>query len=108
MTQKPIVIAQENTHIATSETALAKRPLINTSSGTYYVQVGSFKGRPKSTLLHKITRNGYKYKMIQFPRNGTRISKLLIGPYKNKVSALEVLPKVRASIEKAAFIAEIL
>ncbi len=107
-TQKPIVLAQENTHIDTSETALPNRPLIDASTGTYYVQVGSFKGRPKSTLLYNITRNGYKYKMIRFPRNGTQISKLLIGAYKDKASALEVLPKVRASIEKAAFIAEIL
>lgn len=85
------------------------RPLIeSTSSGTYYVQIGSFSGKPKSALLHKITRNGYTYKMIQFPKNGTQISKLLIGPYKNKATALEVLPKVKASIEKAAFIAEIL
>jgi len=85
------------------------RPLLeNTSSGTYYVQVGSFSGSPKNALLHKITRNGFKYKMIQFPRNGTQISKLLIGPYKDKTSALEILPKVKANIEKAAFIAEIL
>ena len=86
-----------------------KRPLIETtSSRTYYVQVGSFTGKPKSALLHKITRNGLKYKMIQFPRNGTQISKLLIGPYKDKATALEVLPKVKSLIEKSAFIAEIL
>lgn len=86
-----------------------KHPLIeNTSSGTYYVQIGSFSGTPKNALLHKITRHGFKYKMIQFPRNGTQISKLLIGPYKDKTSALKVLPKVKANIEKAAFIAEIL
>ena len=86
-----------------------KRPLIESaSSGTYYVQVGSFTGQPKSALLNKITRNGLKYKMIQFPRNGTQISKLLIGPYQNKVTALKVLPKVKADIEKSAFIAEIL
>jgi hypothetical protein len=86
-----------------------KRPLIETaSSGTYYVQVGSFTGKPKSALLNKITRNGLKYKMIQFSRNGTQISKLLIGPYKDKATALEVLPKVKFHIEKSAFIAEIL
>ena len=98
-----------DTQTVANSKPLMNRPLIeSTSSGTYYVQVGSFTGKPKNTLLHKITRNGYKYKMIQFPRNGTRISKLLIGPYKEKATALKVLPKVKASIEKAAFIAEIL
>ncbi len=94
---------------AVTKKPFIKRPQIeNTLSGTYYVQVGSFTGTPKKTLLHKITRNGYKYKMIQFPRNGTQISKLLIGPYKDKTTALKVLPKVKSHIEKSAFIAEIL
>jgi len=94
--------------VANTEPSI-NRPLIeSTSAGTYYVQVGSFTGKPKSTLLNKITHNGFKYKMIQFPRNGTQISKLLIGPYKEKATALKVLPKVKANIEKAAFIAEIL
>lgn len=85
------------------------RPLTeNSSPGRYYVQVGSFTGKPKGTLLQKIARNGYKYKMIQFPNNGTQISKFLIGPYREKATALKVLPSVKANIEKAAFIAEIL
>jgi len=110
----PIPATTIPTPIPGTQTVAISKPSINrpvidsTSSGTYYVQVGSFTGRPNSALLYKITRNGYKYKMIQFPRNGTQISKLLIGPYKDKASALEVLPKVRASIEKTAFIAEIL
>ncbi len=100
--------------IATAKSVSIKKPTMqrpvieSTSSGTYYVQVGSFTGSPKSVLLHKVTDNGFSYKMIQFPRNGTQISKLLIGPYKDKASALKVLPKVQANIEKAAFIAEIL
>ncbi|KYJ85544.1 NlpC/P60 family protein [Sulfurovum riftiae] len=85
------------------------RPLIdNTKQGAFFVQVGSFSGHPKSELLYKIRRLGYTYKIIKFPRNGKQISKLLIGPYKYKATALGVLPKVRKEIEPAAFIAEIL
>ncbi len=101
-------IPTEQPVVALSKPSISRPVIDSTSSRTFYVQVGSFTGKPKSALSHKITRNGYKYKMIQFPRNGTQISKLLIGPYKDKASALKVLPKVRASIEKAAFIAEIL
>jgi len=88
----------------------APRPVIDNSSrkGSFYVQVGSFSGTPKSTLLYKIQRLGYTYKIIKFPRNGKQISKLLIGPYKYKATALSVLPKVKKEIEPGAFIAEIL
>ncbi len=105
----PVPAAIATTKSVSIKKPTMQRPVIeSTSSGTYYVQVGSFTGSPKSVLLHKVTDNGFSYKMIQFPRNGTQISKLLIGPYKDKASALKVLPKVKANIEKAAFIAEIL
>jgi len=105
---KPLPLPSAKSAVPSGRPSIA-RPLIDSSSsGTYYVQVGSFKGRPNSTFLYKITRNGYKYKIIQFPKNGIQISKLLIGPYKDKDSALEILPKVKTDIEKTAFIAEIL
>ncbi len=87
-----------------------KYPLVERNSRRvlYYVQVGSFSSKPKSTLLKKITANGLKYKMIEFPKNDIQIYKLLIGPYKNKASAVKVLPSIKSHIEKSAFIAEIL
>jgi hypothetical protein len=77
------------------------------SKGHYYVQVGSFIGKPKSTLLHAITRRGFSYKLIQFPKDGKPISKLLIGPYRSRNETKSVLEKVRRHIQKDAFIAEI-
>ena len=75
--------------------------------GNFYVQVGSFAGKPKDTLLHKITRAGYHYKIIAFPINGKQISKLLIGPYRKRSDAVELLESIRKQIQKDAFIAEI-
>jgi hypothetical protein len=75
--------------------------------GTYYVQVGSFIGRPKSALLYLISRNGLSYKILSFPKSGKSVSKLLIGPYQTRSKALEVRKKVRKKIQKDAFIAEI-
>ncbi len=77
------------------------------ATGNFYVQVGSFVGRPKSALLYKITREGFSHKIIKFPRGGKTINKLLIGPYKTRADALEARQKVRAKIQKDAFIAEI-
>jgi len=77
------------------------------TEGSFYVQVGSFIGRPKSSLLYTITRHGYQHKIIKFPKGGQSINKLLIGPYKTRTAAVSVLKKVRTSIQKDAFIAEI-
>jgi hypothetical protein len=75
--------------------------------GNFYVQVGSFVGKPKSALLQNIKQNGLNYKIIKFPRGGKSISKLLIGPYTKRAAAMQELKKVRKNIQKDAFIAEI-
>ena len=77
------------------------------AAGNFYVQVGSFIGRPKSSLLYTITRHGYQYKIIAFSKGGQSINKLLIGPYKTRTQAVSVLQHVRNTIQKDAFIAEI-
>ena len=88
-----------------------KTPMANieqaSAQGNFYIQVGSFVGKPKSGLLYTITRNGYRYKIIKFPRGGKSINKLLIGPYKRRSDAAQVLNKVKQNIQKDAFIAEI-
>jgi len=88
-----------------------KTPMANieksSAQGNFYVQIGSFIGKPKSGLLSTITRNGYRYKIIKFPRGGKSINKLLIGPYKNRADAANILTKVKQNIQKEAFIAEI-
>ena len=90
---------------------IIKTPMTNieqsSAQGNFYVQVGSFIGKPKSGLLYTITRNGYRYKIIKFPRGGKSINKLLIGPYKSRQDAVEVLSLVRQKVQKDAFIAEI-
>lgn len=75
--------------------------------GTFYIQMGSFTGNPNEALLHKITRAGYHYKVIAFSINGKQISKLLIGPHRQRADALILLAKVKEEIQKDAFIAEI-
>jgi len=76
-------------------------------NGTYYVQVGSFNGKPKYSLLRQIKANHLHYKLIKFDMGKKHINKLLIGPYKTHNKAQKILQKVRAKIEPSAFIAEI-
>ncbi|HFQ60938.1 MAG TPA: hypothetical protein ENK39_01385 [Epsilonproteobacteria bacterium] len=79
----------------------------SSASGNFYIQAGSFIGKPQSALIYKITRHGFNHKLIQFPKEGKSISKLLIGPYTTRAAATTVLQKVRQDIKKDAFIAEI-
>lgn len=75
--------------------------------GNFYIQVGSFSGKPKSALLDTIKRAGYRYKIIEFPIHGKQISKLLIGPYRKRTDAVTLLGHIKEKIQKDAFIAEI-
>jgi hypothetical protein len=79
----------------------------SSSKGNFYVQVGSFIGKPKNVLLNSISHYGLNYQIIKFPKGEKSISKLLIGPYVKRSDASKQLKKVRKNIQKDAFIAEI-
>ena len=67
----------------------------------YYVQVGSFKVKPSSKYLRKISKLGLPYKVKK-----TNIYKVLVGPYKKESTARKVLPRVKQKLNKSAFISK--
>lgn len=67
----------------------------------YYVQVGSFKVKPNSTYTKKISSLGLPYKIKK-----SGIYKVLVGPYKKEATARKILKKVKAKLNKSAFIAK--
>ena len=71
----------------------------STSRKYYYVQVGSFKAKPTSKYLRKISKLGLPYKVKK-----TNIYKVLVGPYKKESTARRVLPKVKQKLNRSAFI----
>ncbi len=66
------------------------------SSGSYYIQVGSFSTQPDKRFLSKITKNGFHHKLHK--------GKLLIGPYSSDAAARRDLPRVKSKINKGAFV----
>jgi len=76
-------------------------------NGNFYIQVGSFIGNPNNHLLTQITQLGFHHKIIKFTQNHKEISKLFIGPYKNRSQATIALKEVQNTIQKDAFITEI-
>ena len=71
---------------------------------SFYVQVGSFIGSPKHTLLDKIKNRGFKYKKIRYLKDKQQASKVLIGPYATRSQSITALNTIRTHINPAAFI----
>lgn len=73
----------------------------------YYIQVGSFVGEPKKSLLEKIQHKHLPLKKIRFQQNNQPITKLLIGPYRSKEEAKKLLLPIQEEIQPHAFLAKI-
>ena len=106
--QESVPIRDENI----TKTTVPHSPLIveeqpDRAKGSYYVQAGSFAGKPNSSLLYEISRKGLTYRLIEFPKGSKKISKLLIGPYKTHIRAKQMLAQIRQTFQKDAFIARI-
>ncbi len=112
-TKKTVPIKQTNQSATSTlkKAIIIKAPIKEieqpNTSGHFYVQVGSFLGKPKSALIYQITRHGFNHKIIKFAKDGRQISKLLIGGYQSRSEAMSILKLVRKNIQKDAFIAEI-
>ncbi len=105
---KPIPVPVVKKHPSRPLVALSKPSTPTQRAGAFYVQIGSFVGEPSRALRYKIKRNGYRYKTLAFRKgDGTKISKLLIGPYMNRTVAQNALGSIRTTLEPSAFIAEI-
>ena len=73
--------------------------------GNWYVQVGSFERvQPHKRLIAKIKRLGFSYRQYKSSVKGKQMTKLLIGPYETNKEAKEARTKIRAEIQPAAFI----
>jgi DedD protein len=79
-----------------------KKPktVTSVSKQTYYIQVGSFSKTPSSSFIGTIKKSGFNYKIISIGKT----KKLFIGPYKGRKSANTALVRVKARINKSAFV----
>ena len=70
-----------------------------------YIQVGATsKLTPSKKFLKKISSEKFSYKLLPINVKGKKITKILVGPFKNRNSAKENLVKVRKSLNSHAFI----
>jgi cell division septation protein DedD len=75
---------------------------LSASSEAYYIQVGYFAKQPSKQFIETIDSHGFKHTMVPHGEKGAK--KLLIGPYTTRQKVEAMLPKVRNTINKRAFI----
>ena len=78
--------------------------------GKYYIQVAALLRykKPSKKFLQLITKAGYKYKFfvtyINLKGEKVKVTKVLAGPFSNRIQAKKALKKVKANITQNAFI----
>lgn len=76
----------------------------------YYIQVAALLRykKPSKKFLKLIEKNGYKYKFLEtytkIKNEKVKVTKILIGPFSNRLEAKKALKKVKAKITQNAFI----
>lgn len=85
---------------AVQNTSVAKPKSSETSSGTYYIQVGSFAKDPNKALFDRLNSSGLKY--ITVPSGSA--TKVMVGPFKTEKDAREALGNVKRNIEAGAYV----
>lgn len=102
-TQKP---ATNATAAKPKESQNTNAKFQNLASGSY-IQVFAVKNfNENATEIKKLKAGGYSYKLYEADVKGSKIIKVLVGPYSGQELATE-LPKVKKNISSGAFIVNI-
>ena len=87
------------------KTKLVKHTTNNLATTGVYVQVGATSRlTPNKKFLAKLAAKSYEYRLLPIDVKGTKVTKILIGPYANSTAARAVLADIKSSINKDAFI----
>ena len=106
-----VTTAQENVVVPKPAPQVKKETVIQkpkeptpkpVATGSYFIQVGSYRQTPSKRFLSVIQNNGFAH-TITAP-NAKGIKKLLIGPYPDRAAANAALVRVRDLINKSAFV----
>jgi len=91
--------AVEPAKTAADTTTKAAAKTVDTT-GTYYIQVGSFTKEPSKTLFDRLNASGLKYTTV--PSGAA--TKVMVGPFQGEKAARDVLGNVKRNIESGAYI----
>lgn len=84
---------------------LPSNPSNSLATTGVYIQVGATSRlTPDKKFLAKLASKSYEYRLLPIDVKGTKVTKILIGPYANSTAAKAVLSDIKSSINKDAFI----
>jgi len=98
-TVAPVKAAATPVEKATADTAKPVAKALDTT-GTYYIQVGSFSKEPNKALFDRLNASGLKY--ITSPSGS--MTKVMVGPFQGEKAARDVLGTVKRNVESNAYI----
>ncbi len=76
-----------------------------TATKGVYIQVGATSRlTPDKKFLAKLEAKNYEYRLLPIDVKGTKVTKILIGPYKTNTEAKAKLNDIKSNINKDAFI----
>lgn len=105
---KPVVEAVAKASLKQSGAPIKKikRSIATTTAKKgVYVQVGATsKYTPNKNFLKKIKDQKFTYKLLPIAVKNKKITKILVGPFKNRSIAKQNLDKIKKSLNKHAFI----
>ncbi|HEX5328962.1 SPOR domain-containing protein [Sulfuricurvum sp.] len=85
---------------AAADTTPKAAPKAADTSGTYYIQVGSFTKEPSKALFDRLNASGLKYTTV--PAGAA--TKVMVGPFQGEKAARDVIGNVKRNIEAGAYI----
>jgi len=102
-----VIVTPKKTKTVTKPIESTKKITKNNRSATKgtYVQVGATSRlTPDKKFLAKLSSKGYEYRLLLIDIKGTKVTKILIGPYQTTAEAKSKLRDIKDSINKDAFI----
>ena len=103
--QKVKVSKPKTVKVVPKKPKQAKKVSSKKATSGVYIQVGATSRlTPDKKFLAKLASKKYEYRLLPVNVKGTKVTKILVGPYSNASAARAVLVDVKSSINKDAFI----
>lgn len=101
--EEPVVSKKEVVKPIATPPVVQSQPSSNVDAGIY-VQVGAVASTPEAKVINGIKAKGFDVKLYSTVVNGSKVTKILIGPYAKSSDASAALVNIKSDVNKNAFI----
>ncbi len=106
-TPKPKIVTKPKPIVKKVKPKVIHKKEVRKIVKNYYIQVAAVtKTNPSKRFLRLITKNGFKYKIVEVNVKGMKVKRVLVGPF-SRNELKPALKKVKAKISASAFVKRI-